>query len=153
MYYTIQLVRNRDATIKQERVINELVTMAAAPGVSFRERKYVEALVHRLNSRSFEAIQSWSDILVEHPTDILALRFVVDLCFFTGRHDQMRDSAARVMPIWTSSKSPLKKYVHGLYAFGLVESGNYRKAEVVARQVRLCVSENRMSNCSIFRNL
>ena len=109
--------------------------MAAAPGVTFRERKYVEALVHRFNKRPLKAIQAWNDILVEHPTDILALRFVVDHCLLTGRHEQMRDSAARVMPLWSTSKSPLKKYVHGLYAFGLVEAGDYRKAEDVAHQV------------------
>ena len=111
--------------------------MAESPGVSFRERKYVEACVHKFNDRPLMAIQSWNDILAEHPTDILALRFLIDLCFLIGQLDLMRDSAARVMPFWATSRSPLKKFIYGLYAFGLEESGNYPKAEVVARQVSL----------------
>ena len=145
MYHSNSVVRGRNTTGIKE--LNELVTMAAAPGVSLRERKYVEGLVHRFNKRAAKAIEVFNEILADHPTDILALRFVVDLCLVTGQHDQMRDSAARVMPFWTSSKSPLKKFVHGLYAFSLVESGDYPKAEVVARQVRVvCLSIALLNN-------
>lgn len=60
---------------------------------------------------------------------------VTDTYFFLGRQRQLRDSVARVLPFWTSRSLPLKSYLHGMYAFGLVETNFYEKAESEAFKV------------------
>lgn len=40
----------------------------------------------------------WEQILQDHPTDLLALRFSHDAYFYLGYQEQMRDSVARVYP-------------------------------------------------------
>lgn len=47
-----------------------------------------------------KACDVWEDILVEHPTDMLALKFSHDGFFYLGEQTQMRDSVARVLPHW-----------------------------------------------------
>lgn len=42
----------------------------------------------------------WEDILVDHPTDMLALKFSHDSYFYMGAQVAMRDSVARVLPYW-----------------------------------------------------
>lgn len=42
----------------------------------------------------------WEDILVDHPTDMLALKFAHDSYFYQGAQVAMRDSVARVLPYW-----------------------------------------------------
>lgn len=53
----------------------------------------------------------WEQILQDHPTDLLALRFSHDAYFYLGYQEQMRDSVARVYPFWTKD-IPLSRYVH-----------------------------------------
>lgn len=72
----------------------------------------------------------------KHPTDILALKMVTDTYFFLGKQRKLRDSVARVLPLW-SKDLPLKSYLHGMYAFGLVETNFYAKAESEAHKVQL----------------
>jgi len=48
------------------------------------------------------ATDIWEDILVDHPLDMLALKFAHDSYFYLGFQPQMRDSIARVMPHWTT---------------------------------------------------
>ena len=45
-----------------------------------------------------KAADVWEDILVDHPLDMLALRFAQDSYFYLGYQPQMRDSIARVIP-------------------------------------------------------
>ncbi|KAG7275948.1 hypothetical protein CRUP_037239 [Coryphaenoides rupestris] len=74
-----------------------------------------------------------SAILVEHPTDLLALKFAHDGYFFTGAQTQIRDSVARVLPHW-KPHMPLFSYLKGLYSFGLLETHFYDEAEKVAKE-------------------
>lgn len=61
-------------------------------------------------SRNFpEACEFWEQILQDHPTDMLALKFVHDTYFYLGYQEQMRDSVARVYPFWTASV-PLSRW-------------------------------------------
>lgn len=71
----------------------------------------------------------------KHPTDIVALKMVTDTYFFLGKQKQLRDSVGRVLPYWTARALPLKSYLHGMYAFGLVETNFYSKAESEALKV------------------
>lgn len=73
--------------------------------------------------------------MTKYPTDILAIKMVTDTYFFLGKQSKLRDSVARVLPLWSSKDLPLKSYLHGMYAFGLVETNFYTKAESEALKV------------------
>ncbi len=47
-----------------------------------------------------KACEVWEVILVDHPTDMLALKFAHDGFFYLGKQTEMRDSVARVLPHW-----------------------------------------------------
>ncbi len=47
-----------------------------------------------------KACEVWEGILVDHPTDMLALKFAHDGFFYLGKQTEMRDSVARVLPHW-----------------------------------------------------
>lgn len=64
-----------------------------------------------LASRNFpKACDLWEQILQDHPTDMLALKFSHDAYFYLGYQEQMRDSVARVYPFWTPD-IPLSRWV------------------------------------------
>jgi tetratricopeptide (TPR) repeat protein len=75
----------------------------------------------------------WERILADHPTDALALRLVQDAYFFLGRSAAIRNCAERVMPAWDRD-NPLAGFVLGLYAFGLEETGDLKRAEAFGRE-------------------
>ncbi len=75
----------------------------------------------------------WELILADHPTDALALRLVQDAYFFLGRSAAIRDCAERVLPAWDRD-NPLAGFVLGLYAFGLEETGELKRAEDFGRE-------------------
>lgn len=56
-----------------------------------------------------KASDVWEDILVDHPTDLLALKFAHDAYFYMGAQIPMRDSVARVLPYW-KPQMPLSRY-------------------------------------------
>jgi tetratricopeptide (TPR) repeat protein len=70
--------------------------------------------------------------LVADPRDLLALKVAQDLYFFTGNRLELRDVAGRVLPAWPEA-DPAWGYVQGIWAFGLEENGDYRRAETAAR--------------------
>lgn len=81
-----------------------------------------------------KACDIWERILIEHPRDMLALKFAHDTYFYTGSAAQMRDSCARVLPRWRPS-DPLFSFVHGMHSFGLVQSNMHefaRKSALLA---------------------
>ena len=65
-------------------------------------------------------------------TDALALRLAEDAYYFLGQSLAIRDCAARVLPAWDRD-NPLTSFVLGLYAFGLEEAGDLKRAEDVGR--------------------
>jgi tetratricopeptide (TPR) repeat protein len=98
-----------------------------------RERLHLAAVEAWARGLMSEAARIWEAILVDHPTDALALRFAHDAYFFLGRSLCIRDSVARVLPAWDRD-NPLTSFVLGQYAFGLEESGELRRAEEVGRE-------------------
>lgn len=105
----------------------------ASPGATPRERQHLAAVETWSRGHMREAAAIWEDILLDHPTDALALRFVHDAYFFLGQSLCIRDSVARVLPLW-DQKNPLAGYVLGQYAFGLEEAGELARAEAVGRE-------------------
>ena len=105
---------------------------AAISGASSRERRHLAAARAWAAGEIVAATDVWEDILVDHPTDALALRFAHDSYFYLGHSLSIRDSVARVLPFWDRA-SPNYGFVLGQYAFGLEEAGELRRAEEVGR--------------------
>jgi tetratricopeptide (TPR) repeat protein len=106
---------------------------AAAPRANARERLHLAAVSAWAAGDLPEATRLWETILVDWPTDALALRFGQDAYFFLGQPQALRDSAARVLPAWERD-NPLRSFVLGAYAFGLEETGELGRAEAAARE-------------------
>lgn len=106
---------------------------ASSPGTSSREKRHLAAASAWANGFIINATEIWEDILLDHPTDALALRFAHDTYFYLGHSMSIRDSIARVLPAWHPGR-PHYGYILGQYAFGLEESGELRRAEDVGLQ-------------------
>ena len=105
---------------------------AAIGGASSRERRHLAAAKAWAAGGIVGATDVWEDILVDHPTDALALRFAHDSYFYLGHSLSIRDLVARVLPAWDRA-NPNYGFVLGQYAFGLEEAGELRRAEEVGR--------------------
>src|SRR5271157_1286922 len=109
---------------------------AAEPAIrhaSEREWRHLAAAKAWAVGEFSRATLGWERILADHPTDALALRLVEDAYFFLGRSLAIRDCAARVLPAWDRG-NPLASFVLGLYAFGLEETGDLKRAEEFGRE-------------------
>jgi tetratricopeptide (TPR) repeat protein len=127
--YALNGVRGDDP-----RIIQALAQgSAAARGVSSRERRHLEAARRWASGDITAAADVWEDILLDYPTDALALRFAHDTYFYLGHSAAIRDSVARVLPNW-DPESPNYGFVLGQYAFGLEETGALRQAEDAGRR-------------------
>jgi len=115
-------------------VVNALgAAEAAIGGASERERRHLAAAKAWAAGETSRAILGWETILNHHPTDALALRLAQDAYFFLGRPVAIRDCAARALKAWDRD-NPLTSFVHGLYAFGLEETGDLMRAEDFGRE-------------------
>ena len=54
-------------------------------------------------SQMLQAADIWEQILMDHPKDLLALKFAHDNYFYLGLGPQMRDSIGRVWSKWDES--------------------------------------------------
>lgn len=121
----------------------------SAEGVAEADRRLsaLEARIEDAPPREclhFAAAQAWAaghwdlaatrleESLLRFPRDLLALRVAQDLYYFLGDARDLRDVAARVIGAWPRER-PGWSWVQGIYAFGLEESGDYRRAEAAAR--------------------
>jgi len=101
-------------------------------GATRREHLHLEAARAWAAGQSIRGAEIWEQILLDHPTDALALRFAHDTYFYLGHSNSIRDSVARVLPSWDRDNANYG-FVLGQYAFGLEEAGNLAKAEEVGR--------------------
>ncbi|HEY3623992.1 MAG TPA: tetratricopeptide repeat protein [Roseiarcus sp.] len=106
---------------------------AAIGRASERERRHLAVAQAWGQGETSRAILGWEAILIDHPTDALALRLAQDAYFLLGRSVAIRDSAARALPAWDRD-NPLASFVLGLYAFGLEETGDLKRAEDFGRE-------------------
>uniref|UniRef100_A0A672G7Q7 Tetratricopeptide repeat protein 38 n=1 Tax=Salarias fasciatus TaxID=181472 RepID=A0A672G7Q7_SALFA len=113
--------------------VSRTVELASSQDISPRERLHVKAMELFSRGNFPKACEVWEDILVDHPTDLLALKFAHDGYFYMGAQVPMRDSVARVLPHW-KPHMPLYSYLKGFYSFGLLETRFYDQAEKVAME-------------------
>ncbi len=79
---------------------------------------------------------------IDWPRDILALVVAHALDFRLGRRRMMRDRIAQVLPEWDAAM-PGYASVLAMYAFGLEENGQYRRAEKMARRALASIPDIR----------
>ncbi|XP_036376477.1 tetratricopeptide repeat protein 38 isoform X2 [Megalops cyprinoides] len=113
--------------------VQRTVELAKAQDITPRERLHVCAMEQFSKGCLPKACDLWDEILLEHPTDMLALKFAHDGFFYLGYQTQMRDSVARVLPHW-KPHMPLYSYLKGIYSFGLLETHFYDQAEKIAKE-------------------
>ncbi|XP_019118239.1 tetratricopeptide repeat protein 38 [Larimichthys crocea] len=132
----LELVATTSSTRLNERLasaVKRTVELANSQDISPRERLHVKAMELFSHGNFPKACETWEDILVDHPTDMVALKFAHDSYFYMGAQIQMRDSVARVLPHW-KPHMPLASYLKGQYSFGLLETRFYDQAEKVAME-------------------
>jgi len=93
-----------------------------------RELGHIAALRAWLDGDFQRTADLYGRLLIEYPRDLFALQIVHQCDFFLGQSMMLRDRIARVLPYW-SKDIPGYGYVLGMYAFGLEEMNDYRRAE------------------------
>ncbi|XP_076333011.1 tetratricopeptide repeat protein 38-like isoform X4 [Tachypleus tridentatus] len=134
--------RHSDSRLKLDLENLENLVRIQEQVLTPREKSYVEAI--RLLGDGYweEGTRVLDDILVEYPTDMLALKIACGGHFFQGHLQHIRDNVGRVLPQWKPT-TPLYNYLFGMYAFGLEETNFYSKAEDFARKLsNLLASHN-----------
>uniref|UniRef100_A0A2C9JUD5 Tetratricopeptide repeat protein 38 n=2 Tax=Biomphalaria glabrata TaxID=6526 RepID=A0A2C9JUD5_BIOGL len=116
----------------QDDVSRMVKLSSMQPSLTQREQKHVAALVAWSNGEMKQASNVWEDILVDHPNDVLALKFAYDNYFYLGNSNQIRDCVARVLPMWKPTMH-LYGYIVSMHSFGLEETNLYSEAENAAR--------------------
>uniref|UniRef100_A0A1I7ZUJ3 Tetratricopeptide repeat protein 38 n=1 Tax=Steinernema glaseri TaxID=37863 RepID=A0A1I7ZUJ3_9BILA len=116
-----------------------------------REKLHAQAVMHFAKGEMNSACVLWERILAEHPNDLLALKFAHDGYFFLGDKYNKRDSVARVIDKWDKN-APCYSYLHGMYAFGLEECGEYEESEKQGRmalelQPQDCWATHAVAHC------
>jgi len=106
---------------------------SAHPDVNDPARRHADAARAWLDGDSALAAERYGAIVVDWPRDILALVVAHALDFRLGRRPMLRDRIAQVLPEWDAD-TPGYASVLAMYAFGLEENGQYRRAEKLARR-------------------
>jgi len=100
---------------------------------SDRERRHAFAARAALEGDERLALERYGDLLIDYPTDSLAVHVAHALDFRLGQREMLRDRVAQVLPHWNDSM-PGFGYILGLYAFGLEETGDFVQAEEFAKR-------------------
>jgi tetratricopeptide (TPR) repeat protein len=109
---------------------NELAALATFDSLHPWEQAHRDAVAAWVAGDWVGAARALDDLLVQWPTDLLALAIGHQLDFFLADAAELRDrpgrSLARLDP-----QHPHAGFVRGMQAFGLEESGHYEMAEQV----------------------
>jgi len=131
-YFMLLLVK-RELLPRARQALEAADAAMRAAGSTPREllhRQALEAWIARDETRAIEVLET---ILVGDPRDIVALKIVQYLLFYSGDGRRMRDTVARAIAAWDAS-APLYGFALGCHAFGLEECGEYETAERAGRQ-------------------
>jgi tetratricopeptide (TPR) repeat protein len=97
-----------------------------------REQLHSAALGAWFDGNTVKAVAHLEQLLLQFPTDTLALKIAHHLHFYSGDAKQMRLSIARVVNHY-QPEQPFYGFVIGMHSFGLEESGEYAEAEKFGR--------------------
>jgi tetratricopeptide (TPR) repeat protein len=115
------------------RVQSARPVLARAAGLpaNERERMHLAAIGAALGDDYERAKILLGELLRIYPRDVLALQVVHMFDYVTGDVVQLNQRVAAVLPAW-SGQLPGYHAVLAMHAFGLVESGEYERAEQAA---------------------
>jgi hypothetical protein len=123
-----------DAAAAGPRLVASLAAIeAACPDADDPARRHADAARAWLEGDPALAADRYGAIVVERQHDVLALATAHALDFRLGRQRMLRDRLAQVLPAWHVGM-PGYASVLAMYAFGLEENGQYRRAEELARR-------------------
>ena len=98
-----------------------------------RERAHIAAARELAAGEYEEARELLEGILIDCPTDALAVQMAHLFDFYQGDSRNLRDRVARVLHAWSPSV-PGYHAVLGMHAFGLEECAEYERAEAAGRE-------------------
>ncbi len=125
-----QCLATRDpALVRSARPILDRASRLPA---NARERLHLAAIAAVLADDYQRAKALLGELLMRDPRDVLALQVAHGFDYLTGDVVRLGDRAASVLPAW-SSDMPGYHAVLAMHAFGLVETGDYVRAERFAR--------------------
>jgi tetratricopeptide (TPR) repeat protein len=123
-----------DATAARPRLVASLAAIeAACQDANDPARRHADAARAWLDGDPALAAERYGAILIDRPHDVLALAAAHALDFRLGQRRMLRDRPAQALPAWNSAM-PGYESVLAMYAFGLEENGQYRRAEELARR-------------------
>lgn len=108
-----------------------LAAIDATGALHPREQAHRDAIEAWLAGDWLGAVAALNALLIEWPTDLLALAIAHQLDFFLADAAELRDRPARTLARLDPAH-PHRGFVAGMHAFGLEESGHYAMAEAVA---------------------
>ncbi|MEM6408643.1 MAG: tetratricopeptide repeat protein [Pseudomonadota bacterium] len=105
---------------------------AQANPITPREQSFIAALKSYLAGRPTRAFAHLEEVLTRHPGDTLAMKLSHAIRFVLGDAVGMRASIENVMQAYGPDHAG-RGYLMGCHAFTLEETGDYARAETVAR--------------------
>ena len=127
------IVRADNAAARSTLAASINAIEATCPDSDDPARRHAVAARAWLDGDPAGAAALYGALLVDRPHDALALAVAHALDFHLGRRRMMRDRISKLLPRWTA-EVPGYASVLAMYAFGLEENGQYRRAEKMARR-------------------
>jgi tetratricopeptide (TPR) repeat protein len=109
-----------------------LAVLNTSPSLAPVERAHRDAIAAWVRGDWVGAARVLRDLLVQWPTDLLALAIGHQLDFFLADAAELRDRPARTLAALPADH-PHAGLVLGMHAFGLEEAGHYEMAEAAGR--------------------
>ena len=127
------IVAGGDVESREALAASVAAIEAAVPAPDDHARRHALAANAWLAGDPSGALERYGAIVIDEPHDILSLVVAHALDFRLGRRRMLRDRIAQVLPDWNAAM-PGYASLLAMYAFGLEENGQYRRAEAVARR-------------------
>src|SRR5262245_6849102 len=127
------LIVRADDTAARPKLMASLTAIETSADANDLAHRHASAAHAWLYGDPVLAVERYGAILTDWPRDILALAVAHALDFRLGQRRMLRDRVAQVLPEWEPSLLGYAS-VLAMYAFGLEETGRYRRAEKVARR-------------------
>lgn len=127
--YLLGVATEPEATAEASAIVHGLKGRSLNP----REHSHVSALQQLVNGNWTRAALLLDRHNMVYPFDLVALQAGHLVDFYRANARNLRDRIARILPQW-SDTVPGYSLLLGMYAFGLEENGDFRRAEDMGRQ-------------------
>lgn len=104
-----------------------------APRANDRERRHFAGLRAWLDGEMHRANELYGRLVLDYPTDLLAVQIAHVTDFALGQQRLMRDRLVHALPAWPAGL-PGRGFILGMLAFGLEETNLFEQAEETGRR-------------------